>query len=205
MHLYDLAQSTWQQPSWVGDFCYTVFHPPQMVHVGIPELYHVHARDNEESALLTIRKATFNDLVYTYPDQLDILVTSLLQLYGLTRDGEDAGTSHGENTDEGAVIMRDAIKVTPAMPLSLFLQCSAASAVAVRHVVFGLKLCHRSLLHACQLASPDFETRVHLPSIESCCVRCTDLPLLSGITETVTSNGSWSARGCSNRWRHRDR
>lgn len=72
----------------------------------------MHARDNEDSALLAIGKAVFNELVMTYPDQLDILITNVLQLYGLTRDGEDAGTSHSAQNDEGAVLMRDAIKVT---------------------------------------------------------------------------------------------
>lgn len=105
------------------------------MNAGIPEPYHVHARENQESALLAIRKATFNELVLTYPDQLDILVTSLLQLYGLTRDGEDAGTSHSATNDDGAIKMRDAIKVTLAVPLSHFLQLWAASRVPAGHIL----------------------------------------------------------------------
>lgn len=48
----------------------------------------------------------------TYPDQLDILLTSLLLQYGLTRDGEDAGTAQSAQNDDSSIAsMRDAIKV----------------------------------------------------------------------------------------------
>jgi hypothetical protein len=54
---------------------------------GVPEPYDVQARKNGESTLLATTKASFHELMLSYPEQNDVVLTNLLQQYGLTRDG----------------------------------------------------------------------------------------------------------------------
>jgi hypothetical protein len=81
--------------------------------MGIPEPYDVQARPNEESALLSISKASVNELMLSFPDQHDIILTNLLLQYGLTRDGEEAaGATQASRGEDAAAQMRDEIKVS---------------------------------------------------------------------------------------------
>lgn len=80
---------------------------------GVPEPYHVRARESVECAVLVITKARFDSVLAHYPEQNDIILTNLLYQYGLTRDGDDIGNAHVDqgNVDEGFTELRSAIKV----------------------------------------------------------------------------------------------
>ena len=70
------------------------------------------ARTNDESKLLACSKPGFNELMLSYPEQNDIILTNLLNCYGLTRDGQESamGNSAGQG-DEGVLQMREELKV----------------------------------------------------------------------------------------------
>lgn len=86
---------------------------PVQLFAGVPEPYSIKARANEESAVLVITKADFDDVISHYPEQSDIILTNILVQYGLTRDGEDLGVKgFDQHADEdGYVQLRGAIKV----------------------------------------------------------------------------------------------
>jgi hypothetical protein len=72
----------------------------------------VSARSTDESTLLAVSKAQFNELMLSFPDQHDIIMTNILTQFGLTRDGEDAaGSKQNGKGDDGVAQMRDEIKV----------------------------------------------------------------------------------------------
>jgi hypothetical protein len=80
----------------------------------VPEPYNVRARENDNSALLSVTKAAYDKLVANYPEQSDVIVTSLLYQYALTRDGEESegqGSRKPGGDDESYMMLRSAIKV----------------------------------------------------------------------------------------------
>jgi hypothetical protein len=95
---------------------------------GVPEPYNIHARENEDTAVLSITKDAFNGVIAAYPEQNDIIMTNMLLQYGLSRDGEDIGggamATQGE--DEAFAQMREDIivRVTACVPVqSLSVTC----------------------------------------------------------------------------------
>eukprot|EP00892_Ulva_mutabilis_P004253 jgi/Ulvmu1/219/UM001_0223.1 len=80
--------------------------------LGVPEPYSVKARANEDSAVLVITKADFDDVISHYPEQSDIILTNTLMQHGLTRDGDDIGVKGFDQhaDEEGYVQLRGAIK-----------------------------------------------------------------------------------------------
>jgi hypothetical protein len=91
--------------------CFMVLHVTKRVTVsGVPEPYNVQARKNGESNLLAISKTAFHDLMLSYPEQNDIILTNLLQQYGLSRDGGDAVGAAAQG-DESMQEMREELKV----------------------------------------------------------------------------------------------
>jgi len=80
---------------------------------GVPEPYSVEARENEDTAVLVITKADFDDVISNYPEQSDIILTNSLLQYGLTRDGDDIGVKgFDQHSDEDAYVqLRVSIKV----------------------------------------------------------------------------------------------
>ena len=82
----------------------------------MPEPHNVRARENEDSALLSITKTAYDRLIANYPEQSDVIITSLLYQYGLTRDGEESDKAAGRKPggdDDSYVMLRAAIKVPP--------------------------------------------------------------------------------------------
>jgi hypothetical protein len=77
----------------------------------VPEPYSVKARENEDSAVLSISKAAVNEVMLSFPEQNDIIMTNLLCQYGLTRDGEDTTGGGGGQDDEAHAQMREDIRV----------------------------------------------------------------------------------------------
>lgn len=77
----------------------------------MPEPYSVKARENEDSAVLSISKAAVSEVMLSFPEQNDIIMTNLLCQYSLTRDGEDTGGGGGGQDDEAQAQMREDIKV----------------------------------------------------------------------------------------------
>lgn len=72
------------------------------------------ARDDDDSALLSVTKAAYDSLIANYPEQSDLIVTSLLYQYGLTRDGEETESQASRKPggdDESYIMLRSAIKV----------------------------------------------------------------------------------------------
>lgn len=45
--------------------------------------------------LLVISKFDYEELVHNYPEQNDIIVTNVLSLFGLDKDGNDSSVSKG--------------------------------------------------------------------------------------------------------------
>jgi hypothetical protein len=85
-----------------------------IVFSGVPEPYNVRARENEDTAVLAISKASFNGVITAYPEQNDIIMTNMLLQYGLTRDGDDTGggaATQGE--DDATAQLRGDIIVRP--------------------------------------------------------------------------------------------
>lgn len=82
---------------------------------GVPEPHNVRARENDDSALLSITKAAYDKLIANYPEQSDVIITSMLYQYGLTRDGGETEVQQASRKpggdDEGYVVLRAAIKV----------------------------------------------------------------------------------------------
>lgn len=80
----------------------------------MPEPYYIRARENEDTAVLSISKSDFNGVIAAYPEQNDIIMTNMLSQYGLTRDGEDTGTgAAAQGDDEASAQMREDIIVCP--------------------------------------------------------------------------------------------
>jgi hypothetical protein len=77
----------------------------------VPEPYSVKAREKEDSAVLSISKAAVTEVMLSFPEQNDIIMTNLLCQYGLTRDGEDTAGGGGGQDDEAHAQMREDIRV----------------------------------------------------------------------------------------------
>ena len=53
----------------------------------------VQARSTSDVTLLVISKFDYEELVHNYPEQNDIIVTNVLSLFGLDKDGNDTSVS----------------------------------------------------------------------------------------------------------------
>ena len=51
------------------------------------------ARSTSDVTLLVISKFDYEELVHNYPEQNDIIVTNVLSLFGLDKDGNDSSVS----------------------------------------------------------------------------------------------------------------
>ena len=74
------------------------------------------AKSNEEAGLLSISKLRFQELTSAYPEQLESMITSLLDQYGLTRTGDDkqakgAHASAAAQQENETELMRVELKV----------------------------------------------------------------------------------------------
>ena len=90
--------------------------PQHAVAAGVPEPYDVRAKSNEEAGLLSISKLRFQELTSAYPEQLESMITSLLDQYGLTRTGDDkqangAHASAAAQQENETEVMRVELKV----------------------------------------------------------------------------------------------
>ena len=67
--------------------------------------------------MLSVTKTAYEKLIANYPEQSDIISTSLLFQYGLNQNGEDVSNAAGGRKpggggdDEGQNLLREAIKV----------------------------------------------------------------------------------------------
>lgn len=53
----------------------------------------VQARSTSDVTLLVISKFDYEELVHNYPEQNDVIVTNVLSLFGLDKDGNDSSVS----------------------------------------------------------------------------------------------------------------
>jgi hypothetical protein len=80
---------------------------------GVPEDVDIRKRDNEDGSLLMITKAALDNIIVSYPEQNDIIMTNLMFQFGLTRDGQDSARGARPNQqgdDEAYARMRESIK-----------------------------------------------------------------------------------------------
>jgi len=67
-----------------------------MLHTGTTcssKLLGAQARSTSDVTLLVISKFDYEELVHNYPEQNDIIVTNVLSLFGLDKDGNDSSVS----------------------------------------------------------------------------------------------------------------
>lgn len=55
------------------------------------------ARSTSDVTLLVISKLDYEELVHNYPEQNDIIVTNVLSLFGLDKDGNDSNVNRSND------------------------------------------------------------------------------------------------------------
>lgn len=92
------------------------------MNAGVPEPYNIHARENEESAILVLTKADFEDVISHYPEQNDVVLSNVLMQYGLTRTGADIACNCSDQRvdEEGYQRLRAAIQVLICNGMTIF-------------------------------------------------------------------------------------
>ena len=113
---------------------------------GVPEPYDVRAKENEEAALLAISKLRFQELSSGYPEQLESMITSLLNQYGLTRSGDDlqGAAAHSAQQASESELMQIALKVSlvadNAALICFCIRMHATTSIAHRRSRFHIQL-----------------------------------------------------------------
>ena len=92
---------------------------------GVPEPYDVRNKEKEEAVLLSISNSAFEELVAAHPEQLEIITSSLLDQYGLTRAGDDkqAGSASKKQQESETELTRIELKVSLALLCCTLLCC----------------------------------------------------------------------------------
>jgi hypothetical protein len=85
---------------------------------GVPEPYsiqpyYIYARENKDTAMLSIMWLAFNGVITANPQQNDIIMTNMLLQYGLKWEGGEVGggAAAAQGEDEALAQMREDIIV----------------------------------------------------------------------------------------------